>query len=53
VKNPYGEALFPLELTPGLFAMASAVAVVTAAGAAVAPALHAARLDPATVIRHG
>jgi lipoprotein-releasing system permease protein len=53
VKNPYGEALFPVELTPGLFVLASAVAFTTAIGAAVAPALHAARLDPATVIRHG
>lgn len=53
VKNPYGEALFPVELTPGLFLLASAVALATAIVAAVAPALHAARLDPATVIRHG
>jgi lipoprotein-releasing system permease protein len=53
VKNPYGESLFPIELTPGLFVLAAAVAVGTAIAAAVAPALHAARLDPATVIRHG
>jgi lipoprotein-releasing system permease protein len=53
VKNPYGESLFPVEVTPGLFVLASAVAVSTAVAAAVAPALHAARLDPATVIRHG
>jgi lipoprotein-releasing system permease protein len=53
VKNPYGESLFPIELTPGLFLLASAVAIGTAIAAAVAPALHAARLDPATVIRHG
>lgn len=53
VKNPYGESLFPVELTPGLFALASAVALSTALVAAVAPARHAARLDPATVIRHG
>ncbi len=53
VKNPYGEALFPVELGPGLFALASAVATATALLAAVAPALHAARLDPAAVIRHG
>jgi lipoprotein-releasing system permease protein len=53
VKNPYGESLFPIELTPGLFLLASAVAVATAIGAAVAPAVRAARLDPATVIRHG
>lgn len=53
VKNPYGESLFPIELTAGLFAAASAVATGTAVVAAVAPALHAARLDPAAVIRHG
>lgn len=53
VKNPYGESLFPIELSPRLFLLASAVAVGTAIVASVAPALHAARLDPATVIRHG
>jgi lipoprotein-releasing system permease protein len=53
VTNPYGESLFPIELTPGLFALASAVALGTSIAAAVAPARHAARLDPAAVIRHG
>ncbi len=53
VKNPYGEALFPVELGPGLFLVAGGVALGTSILAAVAPALHAARLDPATVIRHG
>lgn len=53
VKNPYGESLFPVELSPGLFLLASAVAIATALLAASAPALHAARLDPAVVIRHG
>jgi lipoprotein-releasing system permease protein len=53
VKNPYGESLFPVELGPGLFLLASTVAIATALLAAVAPALHAARLDPAVVIRHG
>jgi len=53
VKNPYGESLFPIELGPRLFLLASAVAIVTAVVAAAAPALHAARLDPAVVIRHG
>jgi lipoprotein-releasing system permease protein len=52
-KNPYGESLFPVELGPGLFALASAVALGTAVLAAAAPALHAARLDPAVIIRHG
>jgi lipoprotein-releasing system permease protein len=53
VKNPYGEALFPVALTPGLFVLASAVAIGTGITAAVFPARVAARLDPATVIRHG
>jgi len=53
VKNPYGEALFPVRLTPGLFALASAVAIGTGIAAAVFPARVAARLDPATVIRRG
>jgi lipoprotein-releasing system permease protein len=53
VKNPYGDSLFPVELGPGLFAAASLVAVVTGLVSAVVPARHAARLDPAAVIRHG
>ncbi len=53
VKNPYGESLFPVELSPGLFLLASGVAVATSIAAAVAPAVHAARLDPAVVIRYG
>jgi lipoprotein-releasing system permease protein len=53
VKNPYGESLFPVALTPGLFLGASAVALVTGLLSAWLPARHAARLDPATVIRHG
>jgi lipoprotein-releasing system permease protein len=53
VTNPYGESLFPVQLTPGLFLLASAVALSTALLAAVTPALHAARLDPAEVIRRG
>jgi lipoprotein-releasing system permease protein len=52
-RNPYGEALFPVDLTPGLFALASFVAIATGVVSAVFPARHAARLDPATVIRHG
>ena len=52
-RNPYGEALFPVDLTPGLFALASGVAIATGIVSAVFPARHAARLDPATVIRHG
>ena len=53
VKNPYGEALFPVALTPGLYLGASAVALLTGLASAWYPARHAARLDPAVVIRHG
>jgi lipoprotein-releasing system permease protein len=53
VRNPYGDSLFPIELTPRLFLTATAVALVTGLTAAWFPARHAARLDPATVIRHG
>jgi lipoprotein-releasing system permease protein len=53
VKNPYGESLFPVELTPRLFVTASAVALVTGLVSAWYPARHAARLDPAQVIRGG
>ena len=53
VKNPYGESLFPVELGPGLFLLASGVAIATSIAASVAPAVHAARLDPAVVIRYG
>ncbi len=52
VKNPYGESLFPVELGPGLFLLAGAVATGTGIAAAIAPAVRAARLDPAVVIRH-
>jgi lipoprotein-releasing system permease protein len=53
VKNPYGESLFPIALTPRLFLTASAVALVTGLLSAWYPARHAARLDPAQVIRGG
>jgi lipoprotein-releasing system permease protein len=53
VKNPYGESLFPIDLTPRLFLTASAVALVTGLVSAWYPARHAARLDPAQVIRGG
>lgn len=52
-RAPTGDALFPVDLTPGLFAAASLVAVVTGTLAAWFPASRAARLDPAEVIRHG
>jgi lipoprotein-releasing system permease protein len=53
VKNPYGESLFPVSLTPALFLTAAGVACATGILAAVFPARRAARLDPATVIRNG
>jgi lipoprotein-releasing system permease protein len=53
VKNPYGESLFPIDLTPRLFLTAAAVALVTGLVSAWYPARHAARLDPAQVIRGG
>jgi lipoprotein-releasing system permease protein len=53
VKNPYGQSLFPIDLRPGLFALAAAVALVTGLLSAWYPARHAARLDPAQVIRGG
>jgi lipoprotein-releasing system permease protein len=53
VKNPYGESLFPVQLTPGLFVTAAAVALLTGLVSAWYPARHAARLDPAQVIRGG
>jgi lipoprotein-releasing system permease protein len=53
VKNPYGESLFPIALTPRLFLTAAAVALVTGLLSAWYPARHAARLDPAQVIRGG
>lgn len=53
VKNPYGDALFRIELTPALFLGAGAVALATGIVSAVFPARRAATLDPATVIRRG
>jgi lipoprotein-releasing system permease protein len=53
VQNPYGESLFPIALTPRLFVTAAAVALLTGLVSAWYPARHAARLDPATAIRHG
>ena len=46
-----GSELFPLFLEPQLFLVASAAATVTGVGAAIAPALRAARLDPVVAIR--
>jgi lipoprotein-releasing system permease protein len=52
-KGPGGAPLFPVDLTPGLYLGASAVAIVTGTLAAWFPATRAARLDPAEVIRYG
>ncbi len=52
-KAPTGDPLFPVDLTPGLYLGASAVAVVTGTLAAWFPATRAARLEPAEVIRYG
>ena len=52
-KNPDGTATFPVNLSPGLFLAAAAIATFTGLLAAVAPAERAASLDPADVIRYG
>ena len=46
-----GSELFPLLLEPQLFLVSSAAATLTGVGAAIAPALRAARLDPVVAIR--
>jgi lipoprotein-releasing system permease protein len=50
-RNADGTPLWLLELHPGLFASAIALAALTGLVAAMAPALRAARLDPAVAIR--
>jgi len=52
-RAPTGDPLFPVDLTPGLFLGAAAVAIVTGTLAAWFPASRAARLEPADVIRYG
>jgi lipoprotein-releasing system permease protein len=52
-RSPTGDPVFPVDLTPGLFLGAAAVAIVTGTVAAWFPASRAARLDPAVVIRYG
>ena len=49
--NPDGTPLFPLAMSPPLFAAALLLATLTGLGAAFAPALRAARLDPVVAIR--
>jgi lipoprotein-releasing system permease protein len=50
-KNADGTPLFGLVLEPALFGIALVLATVTGLGAAVAPALRAARMDPVVAIR--
>ena len=50
-RNADGTPLFPLVFDPVLFTAALLLATLTGLGAAVAPALRAARLDPVVAIR--
>ena len=52
-RAPTGDPLFPVDLTPGLYLGATAVALLTGTLAAWFPASRAARLEPAEVIRYG
>jgi lipoprotein-releasing system permease protein len=52
-RAPTGDPLFPVDLTPGLYLGAAAVAILTGTLAAWFPATRAARLEPAEVIRYG
>ncbi|HEX7481183.1 MAG TPA: ABC transporter permease [Polyangiales bacterium] len=52
-SNADGSPIFPVELSPGLFAGASALAILIGLGSALLPARRAARLDPGEAIRHG
>jgi lipoprotein-releasing system permease protein len=51
VRNADGTPLVPVSLDPNLFAAALVLATLTGLAAAFAPALRAARLDPAVAIR--
>lgn len=51
--GPNGAPPFSLDLSVALFVRAAIVAILAGALASLAPALRAARLDPATVIRYG
>jgi lipoprotein-releasing system permease protein len=51
-RNPDGSQIFPVVLEPGMFLIAAGVATLTGILAAVAPAVRAARLDPAVAIRN-
>lgn len=52
-RDPEGEAIFAIELTPGLIIGACALATITGLLAAVAPAQRAAGLDPSEAINNG
>src|SRR5512132_380966 len=52
-RNADGSPIFPIDLSPALFLSAATIAIFTGLIAAVVPARRAARLDPASVIRHG
>lgn len=51
MRNPDGTAMIPLVLNAMLFIVTFGLASITGLGAAVAPALRAARLDPVAAIR--
>jgi len=53
VRDPRGAPKFPIELQPSLFVFATLLATGVGLLSAVIPARRAARLDPATAIRHG
>jgi len=50
-RNADGTPLFALDFDPALFATALVLACLTGIGAAYAPSLRAARLDPVVAIR--
>ncbi|NBS98580.1 MAG: ABC transporter permease, partial [Betaproteobacteria bacterium] len=51
MRNPDGTPMIPLVLNATLFIVTFGLASITGLGAAVAPALRAARLDPVAAIR--
>jgi lipoprotein-releasing system permease protein len=51
--NPDGSPTFPVNLNLLLYVRTAAIATLTGVASAVVPARHAAKLDPAEVIRYG